>query len=483
MSPRIALSTILLFIGYSFSYGQDSHYWTQQYGTKSMLLSGSVIGGVEDLGAVYYNPGRLAVISNAAFLLSANVYESNSITVSDAFGSGKSASKSTIRGVPTLAAGTFRIKKLPTHFFAYAIMTRQSADLSFGFRGEEKADVIAALPGIETFGANIGITQNSTEQWIGLTWSHPISKKISVGITTNYSTNNQSRGGTVALQALSQDNKDVVIYRYNRSFSYQQSSLLWKAGLAADLGTWQLGLTVTTPMLKLSGSGSYTYEEFFSSSSAPSLDSLKKYSSSYQSGLNVNYKSPWSVGFGASRKIGRNKIHFSTEWFSSTPKYIVMQAADHISQSNPGDTISFHLVDQAKSVWNAGIGAEIFISEKVSGFASFSTDFTTSTGDIVRFAQRQNEASNSGWNVDFYHVGGGVVLKLKGADITLGATHTGASTKIDRPVNFPEKPGDPIFNSTDQADFRWDRWRLVFSFSFPFLRNYTDKLTGGGEKK
>ena len=47
--------------------GQDSHYWTQQYGTKSMLLSGSVIGGVEDLGAVYYNPARLSVITALLF--------------------------------------------------------------------------------------------------------------------------------------------------------------------------------------------------------------------------------------------------------------------------------------------------------------------------------------------------------------------------------------------------------------------------------
>ena len=56
-------------------WAQDGHYWTQQYGTRSMLLSNSVIGGVEDLGAVYYNPGRLGLIENPAFLLSAEVYE------------------------------------------------------------------------------------------------------------------------------------------------------------------------------------------------------------------------------------------------------------------------------------------------------------------------------------------------------------------------------------------------------------------------
>src|SRR3954467_7624751 len=83
---------------------QDGHYWTQQYGTKSMLLSGSVIGGVEDLGAVYYNPARLSVTSGTAFLLSANVYELSTIKVDDVFGNSKNASTTSFRGVPTLAA-------------------------------------------------------------------------------------------------------------------------------------------------------------------------------------------------------------------------------------------------------------------------------------------------------------------------------------------------------------------------------------------
>ena len=71
------------------SYSQDGHYWTQQYGTRSMLLSSSVIGGVDDLGAVYYNPARLSQISNPAFLLSADVYEWNRLKVDDAFGNNK----------------------------------------------------------------------------------------------------------------------------------------------------------------------------------------------------------------------------------------------------------------------------------------------------------------------------------------------------------------------------------------------------------
>ena len=134
------------------SFSQDGHYWTQQYGTKSLLLSGSVIGGVDDLGAVFYNPGRLAVIEKPAFLLSASVYEYTSLSISDAFGKSKSASRSDLKGVPSLAAGTFKLRFLPKHFFAYSILTRQSADLSFSYKSEVHKDIFSTLPGDEYFG-------------------------------------------------------------------------------------------------------------------------------------------------------------------------------------------------------------------------------------------------------------------------------------------------------------------------------------------
>ena len=44
--------------------GQDGHYWSEDFGNKSMLLSGTANASVDDLGAVFYNPGRLGQIEN-----------------------------------------------------------------------------------------------------------------------------------------------------------------------------------------------------------------------------------------------------------------------------------------------------------------------------------------------------------------------------------------------------------------------------------
>ncbi len=480
MIRRCLLFAIILSVACRVQ-GQDSHYWTQQYGTKSMLLSGSVIGGVEDLGAVYYNPARLATIENPAFLLSANVYEYSTISVADAFGNAKNSSKSTLKGVPTLAAGTFKIKKWPKHHFAYAILTRQNSDFSFGYRDEVYKDVFTTLPGNEYFGAEISLNGTSTEQWTGLTWAYSLTPKLSVGVTTNYVINSQSRNNLINLQAMSAAN-EVAVYRYNRAYDYKETGFLWKVALASELGKWKLGLTMTTPMISLTGSGNYRYEEFYST--IPGLGPKPEvYASTYQKGLPISTRSPFSVGFGATRNIGKNKLHLSTEWFQAINKYTVMTAADFPSQSIPDSINSFRLTDKVKSVWNFGVGAEIYINPQISGFLSFSSDFSAAQSDLVRFSERSPEASNSTWNADFYHVGGGFVLDFKWADLTLGATHTGAQQTIPRPVNFPEKAGDKIFGTGDTADVTWDRWRFVFSFSFPFLKEYAKKLEEKGSKK
>jgi len=75
MKRSIFISTFFLFISTYSTNGQTAHYWTEHYGTRSMLLSGVVIGSVDDLGAVFYNPARIWATKNEAFLVSADIFE------------------------------------------------------------------------------------------------------------------------------------------------------------------------------------------------------------------------------------------------------------------------------------------------------------------------------------------------------------------------------------------------------------------------
>jgi hypothetical protein len=62
---------------------QDSQYWAQRYGTSSRLLGGVVTGSVQDLSAGYYNPGAIALVDGAKFILSAKVFQLQVLKVDD----------------------------------------------------------------------------------------------------------------------------------------------------------------------------------------------------------------------------------------------------------------------------------------------------------------------------------------------------------------------------------------------------------------
>ena len=145
--------TILLFslITIQEAFTQGGHYWTEQYGTRSILMSGSVIGGVEDLGAVFYNPGRLAQIENPAFLLSAKLYQLERFTFLNALDEENDLQKNKFGGVPGLVAGTFKIGFMPRHHFAYALLTRQNMDYDFSTRSEKEGDLFEEISEEEVF--------------------------------------------------------------------------------------------------------------------------------------------------------------------------------------------------------------------------------------------------------------------------------------------------------------------------------------------
>ena len=467
--------TLLLFFALAIGsvFAQSGHYWTQQYGTRSMLLGGSVIGGVSDLGAVYYNPARISQSDNLAFMISADVYELNNLTIEDAYGNNKNASSSDFGGVPSLAAGSLKVPFLKNHNFAWLILNRMNSDLGFNYKNEVYDNVLENFPGEEYLGAEFALTQRAKEEWMGLSWSYAITEKLSVGASGYLSIINQKKGSKINLQALSESNQ-VAMYRFNKNFSFDHYSVLFKAGLAYQTPTFVLGLTVLTSAIPLKGEGSFQNEDFFAGIEGITT-MADRYTTSYQKNLNTAYKSPWSIGVGLSYNVKSSFIHFSAEWYSAIPKYTLMEAEEYSSQST-GETFNFSLVDELNQVINAGLGLEIYLNDKISLYGSANTDFSAVTSDISRFAENKAETANSVFKADFYHFGGGFVLSMNRADVTLGATYTGAHQDFTRPFNFPDDPDDSILDSQETATLNWSRWRFVFSFSLPILKDIQKKV-------
>lgn len=466
-------STILLSLCSSGIFAQYGHYWTQQFGTRSILLSGSAIAGVEDLGAVYYNPARLAQIENPALLINVNVYEWNVIKIDDAFGNNKNAKESDFGGIPSLTAGSFKLPFLKNHFFAWALLIKQDTRIDVSYQEEFNADLISLFPGEEYLGSEATSLIKAKEEWFSLSWAYPINNKFSIGSSMYLSVIDNQKRNTINLQTLSED-KNVAMMRLHKKYGMDHYNLLFKPALSFRTNKFIFGLSVLTAPIKISGKGAYDYE-YLLSSNIEFTENKDVYQTTYQNDLNAQFRSPWSVGLGATYIAPRSRLHISSEWFSAVPAYTMMEANDYVGQSN-GEINSFVLVGAAKSIVNAGIGLEFSLNEKLTFYTSFSTDFLSEV-DIDKIEKDESiEYFSTILRANLFHYGGGLVLNVNGADITVGFNHVSTKSTVPRSTNFPFEDNMEIFDPDEPLTVKWERWRIIFSFSIPFLNKYQKKI-------
>ena len=173
-----------LFVTICTVQAQDAHYWQFQFGSKSTLLGGAVIGSVDDISAVFYNPGALGIIDDPAFTVSANVIEFSTVRLVDETGRGINLGTSSTGLRPSLIAGT-----LSEDLFggggrlAYSGLTRQSgsSDLQGLLTNEDQ--VIFPEFEFDDIAANARFDGRYNDLWVGLTYAHPISNSFGIGIS------------------------------------------------------------------------------------------------------------------------------------------------------------------------------------------------------------------------------------------------------------------------------------------------------------
>ena len=455
---------VLLFFPFTV-YAQGGHYWTESFGTRSMLLNGVVIGSVEDLGAVYYNPARISQLSSPAFVISGQVYEYKNTNIKNGLGDGINVQHSDFGGGPSLVSGTFKLKFLEGHHFAYAFLTRTQADNTFNFSINKFGDFIKSFPGEEYFSGEISSTAKLKDEWIGLSWSYPINEKISIGFSGFYSGLDREVFLKLQLQAYQPDSANTGMYIEKRAYSFKTSGVLGKLGVSWQDEKYSIGLTVTTPKLQAFGSGTTNYETFLAGVDTTGngvTDDV--YVIDSQEDLTVSRHSPWAIGIGGGIKMGRSILHLSAEWFSAVPLYKILESETFIAQST-GTEIQQTVVEDLNSVLNYGLGLEVFVNDKISVFGSFATDFSASSGDSERFSELKNVVNNTTFRADIYHMGFGMDIKTKFADLTIGATYANSKETVDRTIEINK--GNDSVSST--ADIRYSRWLFLLGFEFPFL--------------
>jgi hypothetical protein len=425
---------------------QDTHYWAIQYGPIGQLVGGQLIGGVTDLSATFYNPGALSLRNESSYLLSTESVQWEKLsTMAQPAVAIFDTSSSSFGAAPSLLAGV-----LPRWFgedtrLAWSFLTRQKLDVRLGQRRAN------SVPGATASAAESYLDQRAEEAWAGLTFSRSLSGSTGIGATWYGVYRGQRTRKELTAQAIGADGSALAASGV-ADFEYSHYRTLLKLGVAWQTSLWHAGVSVTTPSLGAFGSGktAYTLSIAGVDANGDARPDAPVLSSDTQEGLDSDYRSSWAIGAGISRRGGSTRFYASAEWYAAVARFQVIE----LPQGAPG---AAGLTQELRSVLNAGIGIEHVVTDDVSVYGAFHTDFSASAG---------NAASNvavSDW--DLYHVSGGLSFRFRDNRFTLGASWArGGET---RPLDSPIPPEQlPATGLGEAVEIRYSKITFLLGFVF-----------------
>ncbi len=453
---------IILIIPFIFIGGNvlaQRNYKFENFGNRSILLNGNVTGSVDDLGATYYNPARLALVEDPIFSINAKIYQLTDLKIDNITIDGKDISSSEFDGIPSMVAGTFKIKFLEGHQFAYSLFSRNRSNLSINYNtsliiGEDKEDPIPY-----NYIGSTYITNDLREYWYGVSWAKSMSPNFSIGASLFFSMYKYKGGSTQQYNSID-ENEQVSTYSYNTSFQQKSSGFFAKIGAAWVLPKVELGLNIDIPYIEIKGEGKYKFEEYLSSLETDDIFTFNDFRD-----LDSRRKYPLGISIGAGIPIKKHKLHLSTGWYASVSEYSKIDVPDLESETEE-DLTPIYFNEELKSIINIGIGAEIFIAEKLNAYGSFSTDFSPykTTASILDATNQSGESVDLETN--YTHYGAGINVTHKWANFILGTVYSRGNAGFAKPASLPGSI-DALEDETSKIIL--NRWRFLVGIEVLFL--------------
>ena len=457
--PRAALAASFLFLALAPSArSQDSHYWTNQYGTRATLLGGAVIGSVLDLSGTFYNPGGMSLLAKPETLMAANVFRFSRVTLAGNDQKSVPLNNPNPRPAASIIAGSVRVRGLEKHWFGYSYLARQDVEIGVSLCSAGARDILPDRPGPEDYATQFRLDEKVSERWLGLTWSYRIGPRLGFGVTQYLAIRSHRANLQELVETLDAEGR-IAMASGARQYQYRHFRTLWKIGLAADFERITLGITLTTPSLSLGGAGSTgvnaTVVALDMDGDGEPDDHL---AADYRDRLPVFYRSPISVAAGVTYKIDKVRVYWSAEWFAGVPLYTVVDAPGFFAQST-GEPLSTDVTQELGSVFNLGVGLEWLYSSRFKGYASFTTDYS---------AKRSGPATGTSltdWNI--LHFVTGAEFFIRKTALTIGVGYAFGNQEVGRRLDlFDLGEIDGWWDPHGGLKFRYANYMLVLGLAF-----------------
>jgi hypothetical protein len=395
---------------------QEMNYTPFQLGARSALMGGAAVGGVRDSSATFYNPGALGFVTDPSLSVSANAFRYGQLKIYSALGSGQDATADLFDVVPLLVSGSAKLDWGHDWSVGYAILTRQQFNASLRGVVDNQRDASGFITGIEDFSGQFDDSRQVNEVWGMLAASWRVHDKLSIGGGPILAFRRQEvsqRFSTVVDNTLTLTNPidigtDTTDQVYDATFF--QFSLQARLGIAWEpIEGLKVGATVTTPTLKLFGSG-----EVLARSTVTAFrfaQSAVLTGSSFQQDLGTNYRTPVSAALGIEYQVTPNwALGVSVEYFGGLSQRSVIdvdtnQAFFRQVPASIVDTRSLRLLDEREPVVNVSAGTEYRLTSMYAAYAGFWTDFSPININTSKALLRSAEGFPLAFSsVDVYNV-------------------------------------------------------------------------------
>ncbi len=440
----------------------DDHYWTQQFGSKGLLLNGAVIASTEDETAVFYNPAALGNGEDFGISLSFFTPTYSSLKLNNYLGNGSSALNRKLGFSSDLSAVGFRPFKDKRFRAAIASFARYKSGL--GLR-ERNVGIVENEP-TQLFIGNLDFQRRLYERWFGGGLAFKLNENLSVGASQFFTFHSENTSLSIQKELVSRDNPYEILMGWRSKFKYSfgtRGGMLTKFGFSANWRTVKLGATFTTD----------TYYHFYKKASYDYSD-LRTYSgdsvtliSNLSSAVLQDFKTPWSIGLGADFSIKRTRVSLSTEYFAGIKSYkLIDDKDDPFNGLATGDHLQETLVQQGnRAVLNVAVGLQTKIRKDQSFIMGFRTDFNQRA-----INQKLQTLSFLSTTPSVYHFSIGGLFKMNNNQFSAGIDYAfGRKLTTGRLVELNNITRDNLFEFSSTGGIKSTYNSILFIFTYDFI--------------
>lgn len=398
------ITTLIVSLLRFISFGQDNHYWTDQFGIRATALGGAVIAGQDDHSMVYYNAAAMSLIKNPSLSFSLNAYQYRTYNQKNALGPNQNLESTDYATVPNMMAGVMILKKHPKWRLGYNVLSKNVYNNKLDLYNSGKYDAID-LPGDETFVSSYAYEIHNGEYWAGLAVSYEANQHLAFGLSHMgvYKSTKYYNAYSVTVLPPDTSSSEVTRFASTMSFNYWDVKAIFKPSVLLHYPKFRVGLAVTLPSINIIGKGNF-YREF----STLNMDDILPVDIAVISRVHkdkVKHRSTTSISLGVSVQLdSKCWLHVSAETFLAQKYYLIhndMKETEHYPEflhdslitSIFGDQKFLSYGEQYKPVTNIGIGLDLLLSERFSLQLGSHTDFNYNKYSVYEFAKQVIQSS------------------------------------------------------------------------------------------